>query len=328
MVGYKGFDINFQCKGKQYEINSVFEEDEAILNLKGLHYCSNPINVLNYYPILDCNGYFNRYAKVESLSEDDPFDEYKFCSKKLKIYDEIKFEDFITICNNFLYKSTNSTIKSNSLKNKERYIINQKDNFYIFCDNYAFTIKNYGRVSVISSINNETEILNNGDHSIILLNGNCSFIINNGIHSQILSMGDKNHIISNNDFCKIVSMGDYITLKSNGRHSIINDSGENNNIYSNGDKVIINSSSNKSFIKTTGDYSIVKSKGNNCIIECLGKDSMIKAKKGSIIILAECIEENNKMIPINIKKGVVDNINIMENVYYILRNGEFVRRYN
>ena len=36
------------CKGKQYRENTVFEEPEAKICEKGMHFCENPFDVLDY----------------------------------------------------------------------------------------------------------------------------------------------------------------------------------------------------------------------------------------------------------------------------------------
>lgn len=49
MKGYKGFNKDFTCRGKQYKENTVFEEEKAVICHSGLHFCENPFDVLDYY---------------------------------------------------------------------------------------------------------------------------------------------------------------------------------------------------------------------------------------------------------------------------------------
>ena len=39
MKGYKGFNPGLICKDKQYQENTVFEEPEAKICEKGMHFC-------------------------------------------------------------------------------------------------------------------------------------------------------------------------------------------------------------------------------------------------------------------------------------------------
>ena len=39
MIGYKGFDKDFECRYMQYEVGKTYIEKEAKLCEKGLHFC-------------------------------------------------------------------------------------------------------------------------------------------------------------------------------------------------------------------------------------------------------------------------------------------------
>ena len=56
-------------------------------------------------------------------------------------------------------------------------------------------------------------------------------------------------------------------------------------------------------------------------MSAIGVNSMIKAKIGSWITLAE-YDETRK--PICVKSAMIDGENLLPDVFYILRNGEFV----
>lgn len=55
---YKGFDKDMKCRGFQFEEGQIYEEDNAELCECGFHYCENPLDVLNHYPLIDDNGKF------------------------------------------------------------------------------------------------------------------------------------------------------------------------------------------------------------------------------------------------------------------------------
>ena len=56
-------------------------------------------------------------------------------------------------------------------------------------------------------------------------------------------------------------------------------------------------------------------------MSAIGIDSMVKAKIGSWIVLAE-YDAGCK--PICVKSALIDGENLLPDVFYILRNGEFV----
>ena len=87
ITGYKGFDKNLQCRGFQYEVGKEYETDEVKLCEKGLHFCENPHDVLNYYSA----GEGHRFAIVEAsgVSEEKEDEDSKRVAKRLKVKAEI-----------------------------------------------------------------------------------------------------------------------------------------------------------------------------------------------------------------------------------------------
>ena len=69
MKGYKAFEKGLICKGKQYAENTIFEEEDAKICRKGMHFCENPLDVLDYYPIVSDKGEMPEFAEVEALDK-------------------------------------------------------------------------------------------------------------------------------------------------------------------------------------------------------------------------------------------------------------------
>jgi len=76
--GYKAFNPDFTCNGKQYEENTIYEENGSEICKAGvMHYCENPFDVLNYYPLVNESGEISEFAEVEPLG--------KILEKKTKV---------------------------------------------------------------------------------------------------------------------------------------------------------------------------------------------------------------------------------------------------
>ena len=84
LKGYKGFKQGLICRDKQYKENTVFEEDKAIVCSKGMHFCTNPLDVLDYYDLVNEDGTFSEYTEVEALADSVTDDNKKYCTTKLK----------------------------------------------------------------------------------------------------------------------------------------------------------------------------------------------------------------------------------------------------
>ena len=82
MKGYKAFEKGLVCRGKQYQENTVFEEEKAVICHSGMHFCKNPLDVLGHYPLVDEHGNQTEFAEVEALDEALTDDNKKYCTKK------------------------------------------------------------------------------------------------------------------------------------------------------------------------------------------------------------------------------------------------------
>lgn len=90
MKGYKAFDKGLVCRGKQYAENTVFEEDEAVICQKGMHFCAEPMDVLSYYPPE------SEFAEVEAPDEAVTDDNRKYVTKKLKVGSKMSLKELIS----------------------------------------------------------------------------------------------------------------------------------------------------------------------------------------------------------------------------------------
>nr|DAG54828.1 MAG TPA: hypothetical protein [Caudoviricetes sp.] len=106
MKGYKGFNPGLICKDKQYRENTVFEEPEAKIREKGMHFYENPFDVLDYYDLIRPDGTPNEFTEVEALDEPKTDDKKKFCSRKLKIGVKLGLSGFIKACVDFVLEKT------------------------------------------------------------------------------------------------------------------------------------------------------------------------------------------------------------------------------
>ena len=95
MRGYKAFEKGLICKGKQYAENTVFEEEKAEICNSGMHFCKYPLDVFDYYPLIDDKGSISEFAEVEALDECKTDNNRKYCTKKLKIGAKLNIADFI-----------------------------------------------------------------------------------------------------------------------------------------------------------------------------------------------------------------------------------------
>ena len=120
MKGYKAFNKGLICKGKQYAENTVFEEENAEICNSGMHFCREPLEVLEYYPLVNKNGDITEFAEVEALDDPKTNDNKKYCTKKLKIGAKIDFAKLVQASVNFEYEKIEETKVKTSRKDSAK----------------------------------------------------------------------------------------------------------------------------------------------------------------------------------------------------------------
>ena len=220
MKGYKAFEKGLICKGKQYAENTVFEEDEAIVCQKGMHFCKNPFDVLDYYPLVDDKGEFSDFAEVEALDEPVTNDNKKFCSKKLKIGAKLSFSKFIEAMASFEIEKIDET-KVKTTKKDSAQIGSSGDYAQIGSSGYYAKIGSSGDSAKISSSGYSAQIGSSGDYAQIGSSGDYAQIGSSGDSAQIGSSGYSAQIGSSGYYAKIGSSGDSAKITSEGKYSVI-----------------------------------------------------------------------------------------------------------
>ena len=297
MKGYKAFNKGLICKGKQYKENETFEEERAVPCHRGMHFCKNPFDVLNFYDLVDENGEFSDFARVEAPDDAEvkTDDNIKYCTTKLKVGAKFSFAGFVKTCVDFVIEKTQSE-KPDS-----------------------------GDYAKIGSSGDYAQIGSSGYSAKIGSSGYYAKIGSSGYYAQIGSSGDSAKIGSSGYSAKIGSSGDSAQIGSSGDSAKIGSSGDSAKIGSSGDSAQIGSSGYSAQIGSSGYSAKIKSTGYDSIICCAGDDSCVSAKKGSWITLAEWkySYEKGRYVPKCVKTEYVDGERIKEDTMYKLIDGEF-----
>ena len=294
-TGYKAYKKGLICdptgyKPTQFEEGKTYEVENALPCASGFHFCKAPLDVLDYYPLIDNDGNMSEFTTVEALDEAKTDDNKKYCTKKIRIGAKLDFPALIKASIDFAFEQTGSKTKESDKDNEK--------------------IKSSGNYAKIGSSGNSAQIGSSGDYAKIGSSGNSAQIGSSGDYAQIGSSGNSAKIGSSGNSAKIGSSGDSAKIGSSGNSA---------QIGSSGDYAQIGSSGNSAQIVSEGKHSVV------C---CAGHNSIAKAKIGSWITLSEWkFDENeNAYIPICVKTKQVDGVEIKADTFYRLINGEFVEQ--
>ena len=208
MKGYKGFNPGLICKDKQYQENTVFEEPEAKICEKGMHFCENPFDVLDYYDLIRSDGTPNEFAKVEALDEPKTDDKKKFCSRKLKIGVKLGLSGFVKACVDFVLEKTIAEMPSEN--------VDSGNSARIGSSGASAQIGSSGNYARIGSSGASAQIGSSGYYAQIGSSGNSARIGSSGNYAQIGSSGDSAQIGSSGYYARIGSSGDSAQIGSSG----------------------------------------------------------------------------------------------------------------
>ena len=151
-----------------------------------------------------------------------------------------------------------------------------------------------------------------------------------GYGSTAGSSGDSSTAGSSGYGSTAGSSGDYSTAGSSGDYSTAGSSGDSSTAGSSGDYSTAGSSGRYSTAGSSGRYSTAAATGAYCSAKADGKDSIAVVNGacgkacgalGCYLVLTEYDDDGHMICA---KMACVDGSAIRENVYYTLKNGEFV----
>ena len=298
IIAYKAMDKNMQCRGKQYEVGKTYHEDKADCCHAGMHACENPLDVLHYYPLRDSSRFFEVECggNVDKSREDS-----KLACTELTVKGEVNFAGLVKATVNAVF---------NRVKGKEP-----------FSSGDSSTAGSSGDYSTAGS---------SGYYSTAGSSGYYSTAGSSGKYSTAGSSGDSSTAGSSGYYSTAGSSGDYSTAGSSGDSSTAGSSGKYSTAGSSGYSSTAGSSGNYSTAGSSGKYSTAAATGGYCSAKADGKDSIAVVNGacgkacgalGCYLVLTEYDDDGHMICA---KMARVNGSAIKENVYYTLKNGEFV----
>ena len=296
MKGYKAFQKGLICNPTgnnpfQYAENTVFEqEQEAAICNSGFHFCKNPLDVLDYYPLVDNNGNITEFAEVEALDDCKTDDNKKFCTKKIKIGAKISFPAFIKASFSVAYENIKNEVAEAT-----------KD------------IENGGDGATLAG----------GDEATLAggvgatLAGDYGATLAGGVGAKLA--GGYGAKLAGGNYAKLAGgdgatlAGDYGATLAGGVGATL--AGGNYAKLAGGNYAKLAGGDGAKL--AGGNYATLAGGENSLIVGDNG--SVAKGKKGTVILL---VERDDDLNIINYSAVQVDGINIKEDVLYKLEDGE------
>ena len=293
MKGYKGFDKDWKCRDMQYEVGKTYEEAEARLCNKGLHFCENPFDVFNYYSPSNQS----RYAVVEAENVTDEKDsDTKRVAKKLTIKTELNLIGIVKAGMEYIKEHINVE------KIKEKAF----DRSTAATSGYRSTAATSGNESTAATSGDSSTAATSGDRSTAATSGDRSTAATSGYRSTAATSGDRSTAATSGYSSTAATSGDRSTAATSGNESTAATSGD------------------RSTAATSGYRSTAIVEGKDSVAIALGAQSKAKGALGCWLVLAEWEETNDDVYRKDVKCFRVDGEIIKADTFYKLENGEAV----
>lgn len=299
VIVYKGFDKDFCCHGKQYEVGKSYHTDGDVKSL--------------------CEAFYGFIHATETIVTYKPDDTVRFAVVELsgtvgKRDDNFYMATDMTIIREIdlpgLMKRVSCALESRKIELVRRHKYFFEPDYVIRDHNMIpLTLKDKkiyvnGRNSMLSSMGGgcevlfdegsvvsgmgvsqktisiaiEAKIMSSGDVSHIDSYGERTQICNMGDLSQMFIAGNDTCLLNNGHSCSIISTGKDINISDCGFDTFIASSGENASITASGDNAHILSTGDNAHIAVTGDDAFVNCFGKNTVISIIGKGCVVTAK--------------------------------------------------
>ena len=155
MKGFKGFEKDFSCGGKQCEENTTYEEYGEGCCYKGvMHFYEDPWEVLNHYDLVDGNGNLSEFAEVEALGQVWN-DGEKRATNKIHVGAKLGLKGFLKACIDFTLEKTNGT----NLSGNSAQIGSSGNSAQIGSSGYSAQIGSSGDYAQINSTGEDAVIM-------------------------------------------------------------------------------------------------------------------------------------------------------------------------
>ncbi len=160
---YKGFDSNLSCRGYQYEVGKTFRHNGIVAQcISGFHVCQNPLDILEFYPLIGDNGTLNRFGRVTVGGKIDRSSAKKWAAAELTVAVELSLPTLIADAVKFIMVSANGS---------------------------SSQLAASGDSSKLAVSGFSSQLAASGDYSQLAASGNCSKIAASGNCSQLAASG-------------------------------------------------------------------------------------------------------------------------------------------
>ncbi len=294
--GYKAYDKGLKCKDFQYEVGKEYEHKDPLkICESGFHFCENPLDVLNYYNIIE-----SEFSEVEAIGKivKNKDEDTKMATDKIKIGVKLDLPMFIKASFDFLWK-----------------VCGKKDKNQLAASGHYAQLAASGHSAQLTASGHSAQLTASGDYAQLAASGD---------YAKLAASGDSAKLAASGHYAQLAASGDYAKLAASGHYAQLTASGDSAKLAVSGHYAQLAASGHYAQLAASGDYAKLELNGNKNVGANIGIDGKIKGKIGCWITLAEYKYVNGKHEPIIVLSAKIDGKKLKEDTWYIVRNSKFV----
>jgi hypothetical protein len=321
VIGYKGFNKGLTCRGFGYQVGKSYKHNGEIeLCQRGFHFCENPLDILNYYDLVDSDGMLTEFARVEATGKVKSRDD-KSVTDKLTIKARITIPTFVKASFDFMWAKNNENMDG-LITDEGHYsrLATSGDYSQLATSGHYSRLATSGDYSQLATSGHSSRLATSGHSSRLATSGDYSQLATSGHSSRLATSGDYSRLATSGHYSRLATSGDYSRLATSGDYSRLATSGHSSRLATSGHYSQLATSGDYSRLATSGDYSRLAIKGKHSAGAALGRYSTIQGVKGTWITLAEYDSDRQVVC---VKSAQIDGKVLKANTPYSLVDGEF-----
>jgi hypothetical protein len=338
-LGYKAFGPTFRCRNMQYEMGALHiydrgEKGELSLCKAGLHFCLNPLDLLEYYtPVFD--GRYNRFALVDTdRVPKEQRNDSKRVTDRLRLLKEFDLPSLVSATYEYM-----RAIKRAGVEHQlyARAVSEANDASAISQGTLTFA-SNGGYNGLASTGGTHSVAVNLGQQSMAVCHCNNSIAANTNTHS--IAVARKGFSIAasaapstmamsaDNDCAAVTTYHSSVAVQLGARGAAVAcgtssaaiATGSYGTAVNTGDCGIAEVKENNGVAVNNSDHGVAIASGEYCMAVAAGTDASASGVMGSWLVLTEMLET------LKVKAVKVDGKKIMPGVRYTMCNGKVVEK--
>ena len=222
MRGFKAFLRGMRCRDKQYEENTDYEENGGQICHSGMmHFCEDPLDVLQYYRLVDKNGYMIDLAEVEAPDDEVQRMNSKSASRKLHVGSKLSLEQWIEEAVRVREDGKMSRYTDDGFEKDILQEVSCLHGKFVATDLVDKVVACSGNNPHIGTLGGCSTIATSGEYANIMATGWESMIASTGDNSIIGALGGHSRVYAGGDDTRIVAAGSHSVVRATGKRSVV-----------------------------------------------------------------------------------------------------------